>query len=267
MSFLKKLACTGLLVSSTAVPVHAGDPVVVFAASSLSNVVSELARAFEKQADQKVVVSFAASSVLARQIKDGAPAQIFISANTAWMNDVIDAGAISGTSRTVVAGNRLALAGAAGVSYPAVVDGEISAHYPLVSVAPDLRFAIGNPEHVPAGIYARQALLGLGLWQGIHERLIPMPSVRSVVANIDRGEVAGGFIYASDIGFSEKIHLIGLFPKASHSPIQYVAGIVTEERSAEAEAFFLFLTSSEAIRLFREFGFLPPPSGSDSITP
>ncbi len=237
---------------------RAGEPLVIFAASSLTNVVTKLSRLFENKHDQGVVVSFAATSVLARQIKDGAPADVFISANTAWMDDVIDAGMIAPDSRTIIAGNRLALAGAPGVSFPPVTGGVLSGDYPLATVAPDLPFGIGNPDHVPAGIYTRQALQSLDLWQGIEKRLIPMPNVRSVMANIDRGEVAGGFVYTSDLGFSPNARLIGLFPATAHAPIQYMAGIIGGDGARAARLFLAFLVSPEAENVFKEFGFLPP---------
>ncbi len=238
---------------------RAEQPLVIFAASSLSNVVTELNHLFEKQQNRETVVSFAASSVLARQIKDGAPANIFISANTVWMDDVIDAGVIIPESRIIIAGNRLALAGAPGISFPPLPDGLLSADYPLATVAPDLPFAIGNPDHVPVGIYARQALQNLGLWQGIVARIVPMPNARSVMANIDRGEVAGGIVYASDLRFSRNVHLVGLFPASTHSQIRYIAGIIGEQRTPAADTFLAFLVSPEAENVFKEFGFLPPP--------
>jgi molybdate transport system substrate-binding protein len=237
---------------------RAEQPLVIFAASSLRNVVTELSHVFAKQQNHETVVSFAASSVLARQIKDGAPANVFISADTAWMDDVINAGVIVPKSRTIIAGNRLALAGAPGISFPPIPNGLLSADYPLATVAPHLPFSIGNPDYVPVGIYAHQALQNLGLWQGVMARIVTMPSARSVMANIDRGEVAGGIVYASDLRFSKNVHLVGLFPSPTHSQIQYIAGIVGERRTPTADAFLVFLVSPEAENVFKEFGFLPP---------
>lgn len=258
LKFPVRVVLLALSVGGASTDSRASEPLVIFAASSLTNVVTELSQLFESQHNQETVISFAATSVLARQIKDGAPADVFLSANSAWMDDVIDAGMVTRDSQTVIAGNRLALAGAPGVSFPPVPGGALSADYPLATVAPDLPFAIGNPDHVPAGIYSRQALQTLGLWQTIEKRLIPMPNVRSVMANIDRGEVAGGFVYTSDLRYSSNARLIGLFPPSSHSPIQYMAGIVGGDGTRAARLFLAFLVSPEAENVFKQFGFLPP---------
>ena len=237
----------------------AEDPLVVFAASSLTDVMAELSREFEEQYGQRIIVSVAATSVLARQIKNGAPAHVFVSADTAWMDDVINAGAIIPESWTIIAGNQLVLAGARDISFPPVSGMALAAGYPLSAVAPGLSFAIANPDHVPAGIYARQALQSLGLWDALKDRLVPMPDVRAVIANIDRGEVAGGFVYATDLEFAPNARIIGRFPDSSHTPIHYVAGILTGPHPAMADRFLAFLRSPEAEDVFVSFGFLPPP--------
>jgi len=246
---------------------RAEEPLVIFAASSLTNVMTELALRFEKQTGYPTIVSFAATSVLARQIKDGAPAHVFVSANTAWMDDVIDAGAVIAESRRIIAGNQLVLAGAQDISFPPVSEMVLSSGYPLSTVAPDFPVAIGNPDHVPAGIYARQALQSLGLWKDIEGRLIPMPDVRAVMANIDRGEVAGGFVYASDIRLSSNARIIGTFPASTHAPIHYVVGIVRGRQTIMADRFLAFLLSSEAENVFINSGFLPPPSMATPAEP
>jgi len=238
----------------------AEEPLIVFAASSLTNVITELSRQFDEQGNHHTVVSFAATSVLARQIKDGAPANVFISANTAWMDDLVAAGAVAADSRRIIAGNRLVLAGAGDIEFPPAAGMTLSSEYPLSGIAPDMPFAIGNPDHVPAGIYARQGLLSLGLWDDIKDRLIPMPNVRAVIANIDRGEVAGGFVYASDMRFASNSRIIASFPDASHDPIRYVAGIVRDRRTTTADSFLAFLLSPDAESVFIKFGFLPPTS-------
>ena len=239
---------------------HTEEPLVIFAASSLTNVMTELALGFEKQSGYQTIVSFAATSVLARQIKDGAPAHVFVSASTAWMDDVIDAGAVIAASQRIIASNQLVLAGARGISFPPVTGMALSVTYPLSGVAPELPFAIGNSDHVPAGIYAREALQSLGLWKDIEDRLIPMPNVRAVMANIDRGEVAGGFVYASDIRLSSNARIIGAFSASTHAPIHYVAGIVHGHQTVVADRFLAFLLSSEAESVFINSGFLAPPS-------
>lgn len=239
---------------------NAENRLVIFAASSLTDVLRELSAVFDETHNTETVVSLAASSVLARQIKDGAPAHVFISANTAWMDDVVAADAVSPDTVRVVAGNRLVLAGAKGISFPEINGNTLSPGYPLNRIAPEQPFAIGNPDHVPAGMYARQALRNLGFWNDMRKRLIPMPNVRAVMANIDRGEVAGGFVYASDMRFARNARIIGLFPDMSHAPIHYVAGIIKQAPEVEAREFLAFLLSDKAAAIFSKFGFLPPPS-------
>ncbi len=244
---------------------YADEKLVVFAASSLTDVMAELGDTFDQKHQTQTVFSLASTSVLARQIKDGAPAHLFISANSAWMDDVVAAGAVMPESIRVVAGNRLILVAAKDDTFPLPTEETLTADYPLATAAQGQPFAIGSPDHVPAGMYAREALQTFGLWDGIKNRLIPMPNVRAVMANVDRGEVAGGIVYASDMRFSINARIVGLFPETSHAPIRYRAGVVNQPEDEKtqidkAKAFLSFLLTPEASKIFMKYGFLPPPA-------
>lgn len=247
--------------ASNSSPVRSETPLVVFAASSVTNVVEALESSFERSHGVEVIVSFAASSVLARQINDGAPAHVFISASQAWMAEVLRTKAVSPDSVRTIAQNRLALIVPSGTlssmtSDMAELDGEVVS----AVMKGDLPFAIGNPDHVPAGIYAKQALQYLGVWENIKPRLAPMPNVRSVLATVIRGEVSGGIVYASDAQSTDGVRKIGVFPASSHVAIQYPAARTQGDNHYLADTFLEFLVSPEAERVFKEFGFLPPPS-------
>lgn len=253
------LIASFLLVLTASGRSDAGEALVVFAASSLTDVVSELGLAFEEKYDKNVLFSFAATSVLARQIKDGAPAHIFISASEAWMEDVFMAGGTASDSALTIAENRLALVTSLDTTTSVEgSDGILAVGFEIINHDPNLPIAIGNPDHVPAGIYARQALQHLGVWETLENRLAPMPNALSVLTSVLRGEVAAGIVYGSDVFVSGNIRSLGTFPLASHDPIRYQAALVRGRSHPSANAFLSFLVSSEAKSVFRDFNFLSP---------
>lgn len=230
----------------------AGERVKVFAAASLTDAVDALAEAYEREHDVEVVPVYAASSTLARQIANGAPAEIYLSANEQWMDWLGAQGEIPLTQRHDVLNNRLALI--------APQDSEIAAFTPseATSIAERLgtgRLAVGNPAHVPAGIYAKQALQGLGQWQTLRARLARADNVRTALALVERGEAPLGIVYASDAQASDKVETLGLFPDASHEPIIYPMALIGDAPSDAAKSLADWLDGRQAAAIFKRFGF------------
>lgn len=225
-----------------AFPAKASERLLVFAAASQKDALEEIGKLYEKQCECKVVFSFAATSTLARQVEAGAPTDVFISANQAWIDWLEIKGSLSANQSTVIAGNRLVIA-----STSETKDG-------LKILSRD-RFAMADPQSVPAGIYAREALQHLGVWQDIKSKAVFAENVRVALKQIERGDLLSGVVYQSDLHGNVQLDLHFMFPKNSHTPIRYLAGVV--KQSDEAKGFVRFLTSEKAQAIFTRFGFLP----------
>lgn len=226
-------------------PVWAG-PVTVFAASSLKTALDEIAETYEAATGQEVALSFAGSSVLARQIQLGAPADIFVSANEAWMDVLADDGTIRAESRVDIVGNRLVLVGPG-----AVEPGDIAA------ALAEGRVAMALVDAVPAGIYGKAALEALGLWATVATRVVQADNVRAALAFVALGEVPLGIVYATDAAVEPRVSVIATFPADTHPPIRYPAALTADAR-AEASDFLAYLTGVEARAIFDRLGFARP---------
>jgi molybdate transport system substrate-binding protein len=257
----------GLMAATGAVPAACGEraapprSVTVFAASSTGDVLREIAAKFKESHGVEVRLNLDASSNLARQIKAGAPADVFISADERWMNDVAAAGAVRPETIQPLLGNQLVLVVPADAPHPRTV--RAARGQSLDAQIPGLkRLAMGDPAHVPAGRYARQSLEGLGWWAEVESRLITTPDVRAALRLVELGEVDAGIVYATDARGSERVTVAATLPKESHEPIRYPAAI-TAAASADAPAFVAFLGSPDAAALFERAGFvvLPPEGG------
>ena len=236
----------------------AGADLVVFAAASLTDVLRTLAA--ELAGWRGVRFSFAASSTLARQIEQGAPAHVFISADEAWMDHLAARAQVDPTSRRVLAGNRLVVVRSASDTVPTAPGETPSALRDALRAgsaprAPD-RVATGDPAHVPVGRYAQQALTQLGLWPEVAPRLVRADSVRSALAFVERGEAAAGIVYATDARVTTQVRVAARFPRSSHPPIRYPAAVVRGAPPA-ALAFIDALASRQAQPLWRAAGFEP----------
>lgn len=225
------------------------ERLTVFAAASMKDAIDQAAAAFEAESGAEVVVSFASSSVLARQIEAGAPADVFVSANLQWMDRLEERRLIRPESRRNVAGNRLVIA--SGESMPRIAD-------PGVLLGRG-RFAMGDPGHVPAGIYAKSALESLGLWERLEDNAVFGENVRVALELARRGEVSAAIVYGSDQKLvADALARVYTFPPESHAPIVYPAA-ATPEASPQAEAFLDFLSGQRGQAIFAELGFAPPP--------
>lgn len=244
------LAATGWL----AHPAGAADDPLVFAAASLTDALTEAAEAFTAETGITVRLSFAASSALARQIETGAPATVFVSANRQWIDHLESAGLIVATSRFDLAGNRLALIAPRGSDLPA----GFAPAADLPDALGDGRLAVGDPDHVPAGQYARAALVAMGLWPELESRLARTGDVRGALALVARGEVPFGIVYATDAAIAEGVEIVALLPADAHPPIAYPAAL-TGAADDDARAFLAFLRRPAARAIFRARGFAPPP--------
>lgn len=218
----------------------------------MTNVLSDIGDVFAAETGATVTFSFAATSVLARQIEHGAPASIFVSANRQWMQHVADAGLLVAGSRAVVTGNQLALI----APKDDVVIAKVTPALPIAQLLGDRRLALGDPDHVPAGKYAKEALTSLGLWPALIGKLAPMANVRVALTVVQRGEAPLGVVYASDAQAASKVRLLDLFPADSHSPIIYEAALVAGQATPAARQFMAFLLGPAARTLFAEHGFL-----------
>ena len=230
-----------------------GDGPLVFAAASLTDAMTEIAGAFSAATGIRAQFSFAASSTLARQIEYGAPASVFISANRLWMDRLEEAGLIVAASRSDIAGNRLAVIAPASAGSPT----DFTPSRDLARLLGDGRLAVADPDHVPAGIYARAALESLGLWRDMQPRLARSGDVRGALALVARGEAPLGIVYASDAEVTDRVRAIALLPADSHPPIAYPAAL-TATAGDDARAFLPFLRGPAAQAILRARGFSAP---------
>ena len=225
--------------------------VLVFAASSASGAVEDLAESYSADGLGDIRVAFASSSALARQIAAGAPADIFISANPYWMDDLAARNALVPETRLDLVGNRLVVV----TPRAAPMDVRLRPDFPIVDGMNGKRLAMGDPDHVPGGMYAKAALKTVGLWDALENHIAPMHHVRAALVLVERGEAAAGIVYATDAATSSRVSVAATFSADSHPPIVYPAAIVAGRSRPEVERFFNYLTSDEAITIFTRHGF------------
>ena len=246
----------GLAVCLAATSVR-GETVTVFAAASLKNAFDAIETAFEAETGKDLVISYAGTSVLARQIEFGAPADVFASANDAWTDYLADRNLIDPASTTNFAGNSLALIAPSSLALDAPLD-LASIDDLLALLGQDQRLAVALVEAVPAGIYAREALTSLGVWEALEGRLAQTDNVRAALLLVMRGETPLGIVYASDAAVSERVRVVAEVPQSTHSPIRYTASRVTASGSPSAVMFLDYLEADAARSVLAENGFLEP---------
>ncbi|MFC7704619.1 molybdate ABC transporter substrate-binding protein [Plastorhodobacter daqingensis] len=233
-------------------PARAGaEGILVFAASSLTNALNGVADAWTRRTGHPVVISYAGSSALARQIQEGAPADVFLSASGDWMDALEASGDLRTGTRRDILGNRLVLI-AHGRSAEEV---SIDENLDLAGLLGGGRLSVALIEAVPAGIYARDALENLGLWDQVAPLVVQSDNVRAALSFVARNEAPLGIVYATDAAAEDNVTVIGTFPEESHDPIVYPAAIPAQSESPDAQAFLDFLVSQEARSIWRGFGF------------
>ncbi|MES1943395.1 molybdate transporter periplasmic protein [Salinisphaera sp. PC39] len=244
-----------LLTLAASVAAEAAPTVRVFAAASLADALDAAVERYESTRGVDVVPVYAASSTAARQIAHGAPADLYIAANRQWMDWLADRG-IPLHARGDLLRNRLAVVASATSGIREYAPG--ADDRPLVALLHgDERLAVGDPAHVPAGIYARRALISLGMWDALAGRLARADNVRAALALVERGETPLGIVYRSDAHAADDVVRLGLFPADSHDPIAYPAALVGTSPNPAARAFREWLGGDEAMAMFADFGFTP----------
>ncbi len=224
--------------------------VTVFAAASLTDALLELGNQYTLKSGAKVEFSFAATSMLARQIESGAHADVFFSADQEWMDYLEQRGLIQRRSRHDVLGNKLVLV----TSANSTIQLQIAPHFPLLTALHGERLAVADPDAVPAGRYARSALISLGVWNDVVDRLVRAENVRGALVFVARGEVPLGIVYQTDALIDHHVRIVGLFPADSHPPITYPIAL-TSTANESARAFVDYLDGPAGQATFRKYGF------------
>ena len=224
-----------------------GADVNVYAAASLTDVMKEIASAYEKESGDKILFNFGASSLLARQIIERAPADIFLSADEAKMDELEQAGRIATETRRDLLSNLLVIV----VPY----DSKLGIASPEELVTKSQKIAVADPRAVPAGIYTKEYLSRLGLWQKLEPKMVPTENVRAALAAVESGNVDAGFVYKTDANISSKVKVA--FTVEQGPPIRYLVALIKEAKEKSAAAKFLaYLESANAGKTFERYGFI-----------
>jgi len=247
---LWRLILLALIVLPVAAAPPPEDKLLVLAAASLTNALNDVGGAYARTSGQPVKFSFAASSALARQIEAGAHADVFISADTDWMDylqkrNLID----SSTRRDIAAGELVLIAPAA-----SKVQLRIAPGFDLASALGTGRLAMGDPDSVPAGRYGQAALTSLQAWSSVSGRVARAENVRAALELVARGEAPLGIVYRTDALVEPRVRTVGVFPPSSHAPIVYPAA-ATSGAGAGARRFLTYLSSPSAQDILRHYGF------------
>ncbi|WP_295045959.1 molybdate ABC transporter substrate-binding protein [uncultured Paracoccus sp.] len=233
--------------SLTALPAWSED-VSVFAAASLKNALDEVAAGFMAETGNSVTISYAGSNALAKQIIEGAPADLFVSANTEWVDEVEKAGLVD--SRTDILGNRLVLIGH-GDAAPVAIGPDTD----LAGLLNGGKLAMALVDSVPAGQYGKAALENLGLWDGVQADVAQSDNVRAALALVATGEAPYGIVYATDAAAQDDVTVVGEFPADSHPAITYPAALLTGAADNADRAFYDALSGDAADAIFEKHGF------------
>jgi molybdate transport system substrate-binding protein len=249
---LKRTILALLAASLLATPAGAQEQTsTVYAAASLKNALDDINAAYTRNTGRKVVASYAASSALAKQIEEGAPADVFVSADQEWMDYLAQKKLIVPKSRMNLLGNRLVLIAAKDSKLD---DVKIGPGFDIAKLAGDGRIAVADVRAVPAGKYAKAALEKLGAWKAAEPKLAPAENVRAALVMVARGEAPVGIVYETDAKIEPGVKIVGKFPENSHPPIVYPAAM-TVKAKGDAAKYFAFLSSGTALVFFERYGF------------
>jgi molybdate transport system substrate-binding protein len=240
-----------VLVTAGLPRVARADDVLVFAAASLKNALDDAVAAFAQRDKVKVNVSYAASSALAKQIDNGAPADIFISADLDWMNDVQQHNLIQVNTRANLLGNVLVLVAPADSS----VKVDIKPGFPLATLIGDGHLAMADPDAVPAGKYGKAALQKLGVWDAVQAKVARAEDVRAALLFVSRKEAPFGIVYQTDAAADKGVKIAGVFPPDTYPPIIYPIALTATSKNPDAAKFLAFLNSPAAKPIFEKQGF------------
>ncbi len=248
---MRSLIRSLLLLVLLSSPVHAEDPARVYAAASLTNALTDIAGDWVQAGHAKPVLVFAASSALAKQVENNAPADIFASADLRWMDYLAERKKIDPASRVELLGNELVLIAPVGKE----VAVEMTPGFDLPGAFKG-KLCTGEPDVVPVGTYAKQALTKLGWWAAIAPRIVGTDDVRTALAFVERGECPLGIVYATDAAISRKVSVVARFPADSHQAIVYPFALV-RGAGPQGNPFLDYLKTDAASRVFQQYGFVP----------
>jgi len=232
-------------------PAAARADTVVFAAASLTNALNEIGAAYKADTGKTAKFSFAASSALARQIEASGGADIFLSADTEWMDYLDNRGFIKHATRANLLGNHLVLIAPRDSS----VAIKVAPHFDLLGALHGGRLSIADPDSVPAGKYARTALTTLGVWNSVADHLVQAENVRVALSYVSRGETPLGIVYTTDAMSDKSVKIVDDFPDNTHQPIVYPAAL-TKDAQGEAAGFLQYLSGEKARAIFQKDGFI-----------
>lgn len=252
VAMIRRILLAMALVAAAPAPAIAQHKApLVLAAASLQEALTEAADSWARTGGLRPVISFAASSALARQILAGAPADLFVSADEPWMDAVASKGLVRANTRISFLTNRLVMVARAGRRGQL----RIRRGLQLGRALGTGRMAMADPDSVPAGKYGRTALQRLGLWSQVAGRLARAENVRAALALVERGQAPLGIVYATDAQASKRVRVVGVFPTDSHPPITYPIALLRSSSSPQAEPFRRFLLSTRGKAIFRRHGF------------
>jgi molybdate transport system substrate-binding protein len=248
-------ALLALIYAGAAPPARAEGPdVLVFAAASLKTALDEINAQWHERTGKRTAISYAASSALAKQIEQGAPADLFISADEDWMDYLAERKLIRLETRSDLVGNRLVLISSKGTDLQV----NIAPGFPLLSLLGQGRLAMANTEAVPAGKYGRAALEALGVWESVKGRIAQAENVRAALLMVSRGEAPLGIVYESDAVSDPNVARLGTFPENTHPRIAYPIAVTAGSTKPAAYAFVDMLKTPEARAIFEKQGFTTP---------
>jgi molybdate transport system substrate-binding protein len=250
---MKRRALLGLAVAIAFAPTAAlaQDGLVIFAAASLKNALDDIATGWKDSGKPAAKISYAASSALAKQLEQGAPADLFISADTDWMDYVEKKDLIKKDTRVNLLGNKIVLI--APKDSKATVD--VKQGFDLSKALAGGKLAMANVDSVPAGKYGKAALEKLGAWDGVKGSIAQAENVRAALLLVARGEAALGIVYSTDAAAEPNVKIVGTFPADSHPPIIYPAAVTKGAKSPDAQPFLDLLKSAKARPAFEKQGF------------
>jgi molybdate transport system substrate-binding protein len=228
-----------------------GGEIVVFAAASLKNALDAVNAQWQKETGKKASISYAASSALAKQIEQGAPAQMFISADLDWMDYLAGKSLIKADTRSNLLGNRIVLIAPKDKAQPV----DIKPGFDLAKILGGGRLSMANVASVPAGKYGKAALEKLGVWASVSNSIAQAENVRAALLLVSRGEAPAGIVYQTDAAADPGVAIIGVFPEDTHPPVIYPIALTASSSNPDAAAFLAYIRSPKAKPIFEAQGF------------
>lgn len=229
------------------------EGLTVFAAASLKDVLETVAKDWKADGHDAVTLSFAGSSALAKQIEQGAPADLLISADLNWMDYLAKAGLVVPDTRVNLLGNSIVLV----AGKDSKIELTIEKGFRLADTLGAERLAMANTDAVPAGVYGKAALTSLGVWEAVKDKIAQAENVRAALLLVSRGEAPLGIVYETDAKADKGVRIVDRFPEASHPPIIYPAAVLKSSGNGDARAFLAYLSSARALEVFKAAGFTP----------